>query len=153
DPNHEFEVRIDLPLGSYAAKFHAAPEKPSPPESPSPVTVEVPASPQPSPVRLTKPALRVAIIAGIAAAAIGLTWAKVATSRTALDRLWGPVLESQSPALLCVGQRPFVGLAPAEPKSALPPGQNSISQETSLFQLYYLGSQNAAMPDVLTMGM
>jgi hypothetical protein len=55
--------------------------------------------------------------------------------------------------LLCVGQRPFVGFSATEPKAAAAQGQSSISPQTTLFQLYYLGSQNAAMPDVVTMGM
>src|SRR6185437_621623 len=75
------------------------------------------------------------------------------TSRSDLDRLWAPVLESPSPALLCVGQRPFVGVAANEPKSALAQGLNTPPAEISLFQLYYLGSQNAALPDVITLGM
>lgn len=155
--NHEHELRIDLPLGSYAAKFHAAPERPPA------VTAFPPAPPEPAVALVTTPALapaahaqkriRVAAIAGIAVAVAGLGWAVVSMQRSTLDHLWGPVLESSTPVLLCVGQRPFVGVSATEPQSALPHGQNSASVDTTLHQLYYLGSQNAAMPDVITMGM
>jgi hypothetical protein len=161
EPDHEFEVRIDLPLGSYVATFHPARDKSGPagaaaqirPEAAVAVpVVAVPVAPAPAVSPHPKRILRVTAFAGIVLAVNGLIWVKVSTSRSALDRLWGPVLESSSPVLLCVGQRPFVGLSAAEPKSALAQGQNTASAETTLFQLYYLGTQNVAMPDVSTMG-
>jgi len=152
DPNHECEIRIDLPLGSYAAKFHPAPEKPVPATG-AEISVAAPPESVAVVASRSRRTIRLAAILGIAVAVIGLTWARVATSRTALERLWAPVLESPSPVLLCVGQRPFVGVSSTEPKSALGPGQTASSPETTLFQLYYFGSQNAAMPDILTMGM
>ena len=78
---------------------------------------------------------------------------RFATPRSGLDRLWAPVLESSSPVLLCIGQRPFIGVATNEPKSALAQGQSTPPKEITFFQLYYLGSQNAAMTDVVTIGM
>jgi hypothetical protein len=53
--------------------------------------------------------------------------------------------------LLCVGQRPFVGISTTEPQSS-GPLQNASGAETTLFQLYYLGSQNVALADVMTLG-
>jgi hypothetical protein len=156
DPTHEHELRIDLPLGSYVAKFHAVPERPATvtafPPLPAEPAVTLVAAPAPAASRQPKRSFRVAALAVAGAAIIGLSWSALATHRSALDRLWGPVLESPSPVLLCVGQRPFVGISASEPKSALPQGQNSASAETTLHQLYYLGTQNAAMPDVMTMG-
>jgi hypothetical protein len=160
DPNHELEPRIDLPLGSYAAKFHPAPDRLAPAvltEAPiavpaAPIPAPAPAAPVPSGPHRSQRTMRLAAAAAVVVAVAGLISAKLAT-RPALDRLWGPVLESPNPALLCVGQRPFVGVSATEPKSTLPPGQTAASPETTLFQLYYMGSQNAAMPDVVTMGM
>jgi hypothetical protein len=56
-----------------------------------------------------------------------------------------------SPVLLCVGQRPFVGISTTEPQSS-GPVQNASGAQTTLFQLYYLGSQNVALADVMTGG-
>jgi hypothetical protein len=72
--------------------------------------------------------------------------------RAALDRLWGPVLDSASPVLLCIGQRPFVGFSVSEPQSAPWPSASPEALRVTLFQLYYLGSQNVALPDVSTLG-
>jgi hypothetical protein len=172
EPNRETERRIDLPLGSYAARF-----QPPVAGRPEPIT---------SPALLTVPALtpplvphvptveavehqphrswRVAAILGIPALIVvtaALTawftaWVttriRPGTPHTALDRLWSPVLDSASPVLLCVGQRPFVGISATEPQSSSAPMQYAATPQTTLFQLYYLGSQNVALPDVLTMG-
>ena len=94
----------------------------------------------------------IVVLAAIAAVVASGVWFRVSSSRSALDTLWAPVLESPNPALLCVGQRPFVGFSATEPKSSPARDQPVASAQTTLFQLYYLGSQNAAMPDVITMG-
>jgi hypothetical protein len=155
EPNHETEPRIDLPLGSYAARFQAPVRRPAPIASPSLLT-------EPAPVAFTRPvqviqrrphrALRLAALLGIPVL-IGLAaWLKPWTSHAALDRLWSPVLDSSSPVLLCVGQRPFVGYSATEPQSSSAPVQYAAGPQTTLFQLYYLGSQNVAFPDVMTLG-
>ena len=152
EPNHESEIRIDLPIGSYAAKFHTAVESPGAPAVP-PQTA-VPSTSEPvSPARRLKRILQMAATGAVAIAVIAMIAIRVVPSHSALDRVWRPVLDSPSPVLLCVGQRPFVAASSTEPKSASPPGQETVSAETTLFQLYYQGSQNAAMPDVVTMGM
>ena len=79
-------------------------------------------------------------------------WLKPWTSQSALDRLWSPVLESSSPVLLCVGQRPFTGFSASEPQSSSTSAPYTPTPQTTLFQLYYLGSQNVALPDVMTLG-
>jgi hypothetical protein len=155
EPNHETEPRIDLPLGSYAARFQAPVRRPAPIASPSLLT-------EPAPVAFTRPvqviqrrphrALRLLALLGIPVL-IGLAaWFKPWTSHAALDRLWSPVLDSSSPVLLCVGQRPFVGYSATEPQSSSAPVQYAAGPQTTLFQLYYLGSQNVAFPDVMTLG-
>jgi hypothetical protein len=145
EPNHELEHRIDLPLGSYAARFQAPVETPVRILAPAPVTWVQP-----------NRALRLAALLGIPALVVFAVWVAVWvrpwTPHSALDRLWGPVLDSSSPVLLCVGQRPFTGFSVTEPQSSSQPVQYAAGPQTTLFQLYYLGSQNVALPDVLTMG-
>ena len=155
DPAHEYEFRIDLPIGSYAAKFHTVPERPAAEIKAPEIALPVPAAATAVPVVTPRPnrKLLIAVIGGIAVAAVVVIASRPFTPRSSVDRLWAPVLESPSPVLLCVGQRPFIASSTKEPKSALPPGQDIASADTTLFQLYYLGSMNAAMPDVTTMGM
>ena len=89
---------------------------------------------------------------GIPALIILSLWLKPWVPRSALDRLWSPILESTSPLLLCVGQRPFVGVSATEPQSSSAPVQYTATPGTTLFQLYDLGSQNVALPDVMVLG-
>lgn len=155
DSNHEHELRIDLPLGSYAARFPAPAEKPA-------LVAILPTAlvgePVPAPIDGASPALRTRrtayAMAAVALPALILLLAGLRfwPVRTALDRLWSPVLESPSPVLLCVGQRPFVGFSATEPKSSQASAQSSPAPQTTLYQLYYLGSQNVAIADVTTLG-
>jgi len=157
DPHHEAELRIDLPLGSYAAKFHTFVEKPvSVPIVPTAVVTEstpLALTPQVL-VPRTRPSRRVRLLGVSAIAALGILFAgwKLWPVHTALDRMWSPVLDSPSAVLLCVGQRPFTGFSATEPQSSPGPVPNLSGPQTTLFQLYYLGSQNVALPDVTTLG-
>jgi hypothetical protein len=153
EPNHETEPRIELPLGSYAARFQAPVGKPAPTTSTALLTEPAVALAPPVPVTRRQPrrALLLAVWLGIPAGIILAVWLKPWTPQSALDRLWSPVLDSSSPVLLCVGQRPFVGFSATEPQSA-GPAQYAAGPQTTLFQLYYLGSQNVALPDVMTLG-
>jgi hypothetical protein len=155
EPNHDTEPRIDLPLGSYAARFQAPAGKPAP--IPSAVHLAEPVSlPLIAPVQINRHRpYRVVGLAALLGIPVLLTlavWLKPWSTHTALDRLWSPVLDSSSPVLLCVGQRPFVGFSATEPQSSSGPAQHTAGPETTLFQLYYLGSQNVAMTDVMTLG-
>jgi hypothetical protein len=155
EPNRETEPRIDLPLGSYAARFQAPAGKPAPVTSTALLTEPAPA-PLTAPVQVTerrpRRAARLAALLGIPALIILAVWFKPWVPRTALDRLWSPVLDSSSPVLLCVGQRPFAGFSATEPQSSSGTAQYAATPQTTLFQLYYLGSQNVALPDVMTLG-
>ena len=154
EPNHETEPRIDLPLGSYAARFQAPVAKPAP-ITPSARLTEpalVPLAPPIQVARLPRRVLLLVALLGIPALIILAGWLKPSTPHSALDRLWSPVLDSSSPVLLCVGQRPFVGFSATEPKSSSGQVQYAATPQTTLFQLYYLGSQNVAFPDVMTLG-
>jgi hypothetical protein len=50
-----------------------------------------------------------------------------------------------------VGQRQFVAIS-AHDGQYPPPAQTNSPSPITLFQLYYLGSQNVALPDVVTLG-
>src|SRR5207249_3969614 len=102
--------------------------------------------------RRPRRALLLAVLLGIPAGIILAVWLKPWVPYSALDRLWSPVLDSSSPVLLCVGQRPFVGFSATEPQSSSGPVQFGAAPQITLFQLYYLGSQNVALPDVMTLG-
>src|SRR5262249_28199169 len=141
DPSHEHELRIDLPLGSYAAKFHVPVEKPAAvaivPEAPVPAVL-----PGDAALPAVQRRFRVHTLVWFAVAAVVVLPAvlKFWPTHSALDRLWSPVLDSSSPVLLCVGQRPFVGFSPSEPKSSSAAVEDSETPQTTLYQLYYLGS-------------
>ena len=118
EPNHETEPRIDLPLGSYAARFQAPVGKPAPITSMALLTEPAPVSlAPPVPVIRRRPrrALLLAVLLGIPAGIVLALWLKPWTPYSALDRLWSPVLDSSSPVLLCVGQRPFAGFSVRKP--------------------------------------
>jgi hypothetical protein len=144
---HESEPRIDLSPGSYVPVF----EVPTPKPAPGPFTP-----------RALTPGRRLNLLPGMAIAAIvllliGLAWLRPWVPVTALDRFWAPVLDSSSTVLLCVGQRQFLGSSPETPQQSsgdLPQAMNHPSGSQAaitLFQLYYLGSQNVAFHDVITM--
>jgi hypothetical protein len=154
EPNHETEPRIDLPLGSYAARFQAPAGKLALITPTARLTESVPMpviSPVPVTLRRLHRALRLAALLGIPALIAVAVWLKPWTPHSALDRLWSPVLDSSSPVLLCVGQRPFTGFSATEPQSSSGPVPYAAGPQTTLFQLYYLGSQNVALPDVMTL--
>lgn len=149
EPGHESELRIDLLPGSYIPEFQITVAEPAP----------LPASPPPvhAPLRTSRTA-RIAAFAAVAALLLAAVWLKPWAPRTALDRFWGPVLESSNTLLLCLGQRQFLGSSPepqqpADPDRPHQPGASSEPREQiTLFQLYYMGSQNVAFPDARTLG-
>ncbi len=148
DPAHRSELRIDLPLGSYAARFQSEEAAPAPLVHPV-LVIEPAAAIEPPKVRRRRVSL--ALIA-VPAVLFALAAVKFWPSPSALDRLWIPVLESPNPALLCIGQRPFVAFSATEPKSLPSAGQSEPGPQTTLYQLYYLGSQNVGIADVITAG-
>lgn len=97
EPGHEAEPRIDLLAGSYVPQFRlAAPSIPA----------------EPMEVRTVEPAAALAAVhrrywvaaigAGLLLAA-GLLAAIFAHPATPIDKFWGPLLSSSSPALICFG--------------------------------------------------
>jgi hypothetical protein len=104
---HQAELRIELPLGSYVPEFHWPAQSPAPPPAPEPVASAAPAPVSP-PVAAPAGRRLSALIAGaLLAAAIAvaaLLWAKPWITPSALDDFWRPVLKSDAPVILCVGQ-------------------------------------------------
>jgi hypothetical protein len=147
---HEAEVRIDLLPGSYVPEFEIPVVKAAPLSLPQPIVL-------PTPSNWPKPQFVAAAVA-LCVLLIAAAWFKPFVPHTALDRFWGPVLDSSGTALLCVGQRQFLGSSP-EPQQAadadLPhtaEAKNESQAPITLFKLYYMGSQNVAFPDAKTLG-
>jgi hypothetical protein len=143
---HETEIRIDLLPGSYVPEF------------------EIPAA-KPAPIPLVLPVARArrkrGWIGGLVAVAVLLVvagWFIPWVPHTALDRFWGPVLDSSSTVLLCVGQRQFLGTSPERRQKPnpdlphLPAANGGLEPPITLFELYYMGSQNVAFSDAKTLG-
>ena len=113
EPEHERELRISLPAGSYIPEFRLAP-------------VRIVGDPDPAPpVRDVAPtrafpwdALGYAL-AGIAAIVIALIyfWPVGGSSPSALDKFWAPVVNSPAPVLLLIGRATHGSLdAPPAPR-------------------------------------
>jgi len=142
---HETEIRIDLLPGSYVPEFEIPAARPAP----------VPAA-LPVPFARGK-RWRIGVPAAVAVLLVAAGWLKPWAPHTALDRFWGPVLDSSSTVLLCVGQRQFFGTS-AEPQQRTdtdlphaPEAKGGSERPVTLFELYYMGSQNVAFPDVRTL--
>jgi hypothetical protein len=150
-PSHQDEVRIELPLGSYTPEFRmptvrepdpAPAEQANPQETrPEPVTSQ-PISPQRSRAVLICAAAAAALVIGLVAFAVVRPRSHV--PEHALETFWNPVLGKSDSVLLSVGQRdePII--------TAGTTGTGAVSPIT-LFQLYHLGSQNVAVPDVVAL--
>jgi hypothetical protein len=96
-PEHQGELRIELPSGSYLPEFHF------------PAAAPVAEQEAPAPQADSHPQVRFPsrwLIAGVAVclvalAALALTW-KPWQSRNAVDRFWSPVLNSSDPVSICL---------------------------------------------------
>ena len=151
EPGHEAELRIDLAPGSYVPEF--APAAANPVHSSAPPSLEPAAAPVPPGRRW-----RLYLLAGIpvVALAAGLLYTRAWVGQSALKQFWAPVLETPGPVLICVGQRQYLGSSPEflqQDSSDIPPPQSTQSgstDQTTVSKLYYLGSQNVAMPDLMT---
>ncbi len=148
EPDHWNELRIELPCGTYVPEFHV-------PVSPPSVAAEpAPAPPPAIAWWRSRQALAVAACALLAGVVVLTAWLKPWVPRPALDRFWAPVLDSSSPALLCVGQphfRTFPGIQPV-PSAAdgTTPTDASAESEMSLNDLYKTGRHYISLWDSLT---
>ncbi len=150
EPGREHEIRISLSPGSYVPEFTLPPGAAA---VPPPVEPAVP-------VRPSRPAYRTIAVALALALALlgGILWVKPWASHPVLTEFWRPVLDSSNTVLICIGQRRFLGTSPESPGQASPDldrvrkGLDDPNTPISLFHLYYMGSQNIALPDVVTFG-
>ena len=151
EPGHDAELRIDLAPGSYVPEFGP----------PVPVPALRPAVPAPHPTVEPVPARRRwlrYVLSGVALAAVAsiLLYTKPWVGPSALNLFWAPVLDTPGPVLICVGQRQYRGSSPEflqQDSSDIPrpqPTQPGPLDRTTVSELYYLGSQNVAMPDLMT---
>src|SRR5499427_1021479 len=112
EPQHETELRIDLPAGSYVPQFHL----PQPPGSTARTVttgpVPAPAVPDTFPMPLSSaPRSRSRLIAPLLlvsafgfAALILLVSTRPWTHKGGLDQFWGPILEAPGPVLFSIGE-------------------------------------------------
>lgn len=155
EPGHETELRIDLSPGSYVPEFSFAPPRSAGDAAPNIETIppgfhwEANVIPPVATSRRGVPRWIYYCVAALCAVAAGtalLVW----NSRSILDQFWGPVLDSSSLVRLCVGQRHFLGAA-QEPDQQYNADVNRVLESPlTLYKLYYLGSQNVALPDLIT---
>ena len=150
EPGHEREMRIDLPSGSYVPEFHL------PPQNAFAGSDTLLAATRPTKRRSPRSVLW---LSAAAVVAIGIIAAGIRLWKPdrAIDRFWEPVVSSPSPVLVCVGQRRFLATQQETPEDANPdlPRVAAATADphtpVSLFELYFLGSQNVALPDVVAL--
>lgn len=141
---HATEVRIDLSPRSYIPEF----EMPSPVQPAATVSQAAPTASRPATLRWR--ALAVAVAIGLLVVAI--VWLRPWARQSDLGRFWKLVLDSSNTVLLCMGQREFLGSSPEPGQVAVTDLPGVSSGPITLFQLYYMGSQNLSLPDVSTIG-
>jgi hypothetical protein len=149
EPGHENEIRIGLSPGSYIPEFSMPAHRPAAPSGEN----------TPSTIPVRRPSLKYLMVAVLALTVVaGILWSRPWTTRSALVQFWRPVLDAPNPVLICIGQRRFLGTSPESPGDANPDinrvrkSLEDPSAPISLFSLYYMGSQNIALPDVVTLG-
>lgn len=109
EPGHDHELRIELPLGSYAAEFHLAPPNnvhPGDLSSSSPLSTQSnhetisTGFENTKRVRLNNKAVAIAIVTVLI---VGLAiWWTIQSRSSITQRFWNPVAVSHNPALVCL---------------------------------------------------
>ena len=156
------KIRIVIPSGSYVPEFQVCAAPQSEPLLPqyNPEFETILSAPEPAiqkqlPATAPRRDLRryiVAIAVVIGLAAVAIVWFRPWVRPSDLDRFWKPVLDSSNTVLLCAGQRQFLGSSP-EAGQVVSSDLPEVSKgPITLFQLYYMGSQNLSLPDVSTIG-
>ncbi|HUK23823.1 MAG TPA: hypothetical protein VLV49_04525 [Terriglobales bacterium] len=112
EPRHQREIRIELASGSYVPEFHAAPAALPAPRSPHLRVEAGKAAPHESgsvkavaahPFRRKVALAGAATVVVVGALSLMLSVGPWARS-SPLEEFWQPLLSSQNPALLCMGQ-------------------------------------------------
>jgi hypothetical protein len=146
-PGRESEVRIGLPAGSYVPEFK------------KPAALVADPAPAPGSVPLAvdehmekEQGRRIGWWPAAAALALGMLfvilWWGTQPPISALDAFWKPVLGKSDSVLISIGQR-------AEPtlmaENGARPNNGLLANQITLSQLYYLQSENIAIPDALAL--
>jgi hypothetical protein len=143
-PEHADEIRIWLPAGSYVPEFHPPGSRglDPPPKVPR-ISLEVlPEMAVPARKRSSAGWFYGVVCAALAIAL--LAWWAIPTPNRALDSFWNPVLGKSDSVLLSVGQRDEATItATGEPPLS--------AKQITLARLYYLESENVALPDVIAL--
>jgi hypothetical protein len=97
-PEHQDELRIEMPSGSYLPEFHF----PATPVTETPaLRAAVPAAQVHSRALLPSKWIAAAVVC-LAVLAVVTLWMRPWQSRSALDRFWSPVLSSNDPVSICL---------------------------------------------------
>ncbi len=156
------KLKIVIPPGSYAPEFQvSAAALLEPPETPfnsefqtilSETTPSIPIALQKAGAVRRRRWFILAIAASISLLVLAIVWLRPWPQRSDLDRFWKPVLDSSNTVLLCAGQRQFLGSSPEAGQAVRTDLPDLSRGPITLFQLYYMGSQNLSLPDVGTIG-
>lgn len=95
EPGHEDELRISMPTGSYIPEVHPPADKTEP-------ILEIIAETRSGPSH--RRWWIAATVLGLAAVAVAAAAGFWSLRKTDLDRFWAPLINAQSPVLVCLGQ-------------------------------------------------
>lgn len=151
DPQHEGEIRIEVHAGSYIPEF----QLPAEAVAHGVAAVEFGGRAD-SETTATNPRRRaqlwwfsiVVLVAASAVAALSLRARPEAVPLTALDRFWGPVLGSQSPVFVCIGNREWPIPGDQEPPDADPMNANP---KLTVADAHSIRSQIVHVGDAITL--
>ena len=135
EPGHEGEVRIDLPAGSYLPEFH--------------LPAKSPALRQPASVRPRWLLTSLAVAALIAIAGL-VAWFKPWAPQP-VERFWQPLLNSSSPALLCIGPANLSAVTQLVQPNVTVAGQPADPSAPTLQEVQQLEAQHVALSDATTL--
>jgi hypothetical protein len=134
-PGHEGELRIDLPAGSYLPEFHLPAR--------SPVAIK--------PARFHPRWLLLSLAGAALSAMIGLVALFNPWAPQPVERFWSPLLNSSSPALLCIGPANLSAVTPVVQAGAVPEGQPADPTTLTLTEVQKLEAQHVALSDATTL--
>jgi hypothetical protein len=136
ESGHVSEIRIDLPVGSYVPEF----QPPAEPER------AVPLARRPSRWYLIAAVTTV----GLMGLSIGaLLWGRPSASMTALDQFWGPILDSPTAVLMCVGHPRTGPLSTFNPEEEEEPQQPATQSDA--YEMPSQPNQYVALSDATTL--
>src|SRR5581483_5158689 len=147
-PEHESELRIALPSGSYIPEFQHSPE-----------AAEKASIAKAAPGKRRRPVtLAVMAVSALAIIALAIT---LAHPRSDLDRFWKPILDAPGGILVCIGQPNVYSLRSDalqsqidqallhNPGHAAPPA--SLPQSIPIGQLVPMSNRYVALGDAITL--